>query len=132
MNIGINSVKTNNFIINKPKEENLKYSSIKEFFDDNEEQTEVNPSQISKIIIGQIDGYKDIIDDDKNININDKSKSLLELLSKYSYIKNNKKSIENLDNLYLFEESNREINERNINISSNNSRNMTSVNNNQI
>ena len=130
MNIGINSVKTNNFIINKPKEENLKYSSIKEFLDDNEDQTEVSPSQISKIIIGQIDGYKDIIDDDKNININDKSKSLLELLSKFSfsYIKNNKQSIENLDNLYLFEESNREINDRYINIT-NNSRNMTSDNN---
>ena len=37
VNTGINSVKTNNFIINKPKEENLKYSSIKEFLDDNEE-----------------------------------------------------------------------------------------------
>ena len=104
---GINSVKTNNFIINKPKEENLKYSSIKEFLDDNEDQTEINPSQISKIIIGQIEGYKDIIDEDKNLNINDKSKSILELLSKYSFsfIKN-RQSIENVDNLNLFEESN--------------------------
>ena len=33
----------------------------------------------------KIDGYKDIIDEDKNININDKSKSILELLSKYSF-----------------------------------------------
>ena len=107
-NEGINSVKTNNFIINKPKEENLKYSSIKEFLDDYEEQTEISPSQISKIIIGQIDGYKDIIDEDKNININDKSKSILELLSKYSFsfIKNNRQSIENTDNLNLFEDSN--------------------------
>ena len=104
---GINSVKTNNFIINKPKEENLKYSSIKEFLDENEEQTEINPSQISKIIIGQIDGYKDIIDEDKNVNINDKSKSIIELLSKYSFsfIKN-MQSIENVDNLNLFEDSN--------------------------
>ena len=136
VNTGINSVKTNNFVINKPKEENLKYSSIKEFLDDNEEQTEISPSQISKIIIGQIDGYKDIIDEDKNINTNnDKSKSLLELLSKYSfsYIKNNRQSIENLDNLNLFEESNDikgEINDNILNINmTNNSRNITSDNN---
>ena len=135
VNTGINSVKTNNFIINKPKEENLKYSSIKEFLDDNEEQTEISPSQISKIIIGQIDGYKDIIDDDKNINItNDKSKSILELLSKFSfsYMKNNRQSIENIDNLNLFEEYNDlkgEISDCNLNINmTNNSRNMTSDN----
>ena len=129
VNTGINSVKTNNFIINKPKEENLKYSFIKEFLDDNEEQTEISPSQISKIIIGQIEGYKDIMDEDKN-----KSKSILELLSKlsFSYMKNNRQSIENLDNLNFFEESNikGEINDNNIN---NNltkiSRNMTSDNN---
>ena len=65
VNTGINSLKTNNFIINKPKEENLKYSFIKEFLDDNEEQTEISPSQISKIIIGQIEGYKDILKDIK-------------------------------------------------------------------
>ena len=129
VNTGINSVKTNNFIINKPKEENLKYSSIKEFLDDNEEQTEISPSQISKIIIGQIEGYKDIMDEDKN-----KSKSILELLSKlsFSYMKNNRQSIENLDNLNFFEESNikGEINDNDINNNlTNNSRNMTSDNN---
>ena len=136
INTGINSVKTNNFIINKPKEENLKYSSIKEFLDDNEEQTEISPSQISKIIIGQIEGYKDIIDEDKNININDKSRSLLELLSKFSFsvIKNNKQSIDNLDNLYLFEESNNDIKDINNinainNLNSINSRNLNSESN---
>ena len=138
INTGINSVKTNNFIINKPKEENLKYSSIKEFLDDNEEQTEISPSQISKIIIGQIEGYKDIIDDDKNININDKSRSLLELLSKFSFsvIKNNKQSIDNLDNLYLFEDSNNDIKDinninimNNLNLNSINSRNLNSESN---
>ena len=128
MNTGINSVKTNNFIINKPKEENLKFSSIKEFLDDNDEPTEISPSQISKIIIGQIEGYKDIIDEDKNININDKSKSILELLSKYSfsYIKNNKQSIENLDNLNFLEDSN-DIKIIGNNIT-NNSRNITTDN----
>jgi hypothetical protein len=107
-NIGINSVKTNNFIINKPKEENLKYSSIKEYYDDNDEQTEISPSQISKIIIGQIEGYNDIMEEDKNINVNDKSRSLMELLSKFSFSNfiNSKQSLENMDNLNFFEESN--------------------------
>ena len=131
--IGINSVKTNNFIINKPKEENLKYSSIKEYYDDNDEQTEVSPSQISKIIIGQIEGYKDIMEEDKNININDKSRSLLELLSKFSFsnLINNKQTLENIDNLNFFEESNdlkilKDINDNWNNIS--NSKNITSDN----
>ena len=132
-NIGINSVKTNNFIINKPKEENLKYSSIKEYLDDNDEQTEISPSQISKIIIGQIEGYNDIMEEDKNININDKSRSLLELLSKFSFSNfiNNKQSLENMDNLNFFEESNdlkylKDFNDNWNNIS--NSKNITSDN----
>lgn len=132
-NIGINSVKINNFIINKPKEENLKYSSIKEYFDDNEEQTEISPSQISKIIIGQIEGYNDIMEEDKNININDKSRSILELLSKISFSNfiNNKHSLENMDNLNFFEESNdlkylKDFNDNWNNIS--NSKNITSDN----
>ena len=82
---GINVIKTNNYKINKPKEENLKFSAL------NEEKI----SETSKIIIGQIDGYKDIIEKDK-------SKSIIELLSKasFSYIKNNnnKQSLENGDN----------------------------------
>ena len=82
---GINVIKTNNYKINKPKEENLKFSAL------NEEKI----SETSKIIIGQIDGYKDIIEKDK-------SKSNIEVLSKasFSYIKNNnnKQSLENGDN----------------------------------
>ena len=92
INDGINQIKINNYIINKPKEENMKFSSIK--FGDNEEKTE-KASEISKIIIGQIEGYKDIMDLDK-------SKSLMELLSKvsFSYAKNNnKQSIENVENI---------------------------------
>ena len=126
VNNGINSVKTNNFIINKPKEENLKFSSIKEYLNDNEEATEISPSQISKIIIGQIEGYKDIMDEDKNININDKSKTILELLSKYSFSfmnNNNKPSIENNSNLTFLEENS------DINLNLTNSKNISSDNN---
>ena len=115
---GINQIKINNYIINKPKEENLKFSSLK--FYDNEERTD-RASDISKIIIGQIEGYKDIIDQDK-------SKSIMELLSKvsFSYAKNNnvnKSSIENVENLnsnFFFDDvnyinsNNKEINNINI------------------
>jgi len=73
----------------------LKYSSIKEYFDDKDEQTEISPTQISKIIIGEIEGYNDIMEEDKNININDKPRSLLELLSKFRFSNfiNNKESM---------------------------------------
>ena len=116
---GINQIKINNYIINKPKEENLKFSSLK--FYDNEERTD-RASDISKIIIGQIEGYKDIIDQDK-------SKSIMELLSKvsFSYAKNNnninKQSIENAENInsnFFFDDinyinsNNKEINNINI------------------
>ena len=115
---GINQIKINNYIINKPKEENLRFSSLK--FYDNEERTE-RACDISKIIIGQIEGYKDIIDQDK-------SKSIMELLSKvsFSYAKNNninKQSIENNENInsnFFFDDvnyinsNNKEINNINI------------------
>ena len=112
INDGINQIKINNYIINKPKEENMKFSSIK--FGDNEEKTE-KASEISKIIIGQIEGYKDIMDLDK-------SKSLMEILSKvsFSYAKNNnKQSIENVENINsnFFDDiicNNKEINNINI------------------
>ena len=79
----INEIKINNFVINKPKEENMKFSSLKYNYYENDDKTE-QISEISKIIIGQIDGYKDIIEQDK-------SKSLMDILSKisFSYNKNN-------------------------------------------
>ena len=79
----INEIKINNFVINKPKEENMKFSSLKYNYYENDDKTD-QISEISKIIIGQIDGYKDIIEQDK-------SKSLMDILSKisFSYNKNN-------------------------------------------
>ena len=116
LNNKINEIKINNYIINKPKEENMKFSSLKYNFSENDEKNEKN-SEISKIIIGQIEGYKDIIEQDK-------SKSLMELLSRisFSYAKNNtnnKQSIVNGDNInsHFFGEiniDNKEINNINI------------------
>jgi len=63
----INEIKTNNYDINKPKEENMKYTVFKEFKE--EEESNNQESHISRIIIGEIDGYKDIIEKDKKNNI---------------------------------------------------------------
>ena len=55
----INGVKTNNFDVKKPKEENLKFTFIKDDI-----ESDLSVSQASKIVIGKIDGYKDIIEND--------------------------------------------------------------------
>ena len=70
----INGVKTNNFDLKMPKEENLKYTLMKDDIESN-----ISVSQASKIVIGKIDGYKDIIETDiKNYQINhSKYKSML-------------------------------------------------------
>jgi hypothetical protein len=70
----INGVKTNNFDVKKPKEENLKFTLMKDDIESN-----LSVSQASKIVIGKIDGYKDIIETDiKNYQINySKYKSML-------------------------------------------------------
>lgn len=61
----INEIKINNFDVNKPNEQNMKYTMFKEFIEEeNENESHLNDN-ISKIIIGEIDGYKDIIEKDK-------------------------------------------------------------------
>jgi len=83
----INGVKTNNFDVKKPKEENLKFTFMKDDIESN-----ISVSQASKIIIGKIDGYKDIIETDiKNYQISH---------SKYKSMLYNKKS-------FLFNSTNR-------------------------
>ena len=68
----INEIKINNFDVNKPKEQNMKYTLYKEFKEENENENESSKpeSHISKIIIGRIKSYKDIIEKDR---INDKN-----------------------------------------------------------
>ena len=62
----INEIKINNFDVNKPNEQNMKYTMFKEFIEEeNENESHLNETNISKIIIGEIDGYKDIIEKDK-------------------------------------------------------------------
>ena len=74
----INIIKTNNYEVNKQKENNMKYTLLKEFEEDEEDIKNVNKSQIENIIIGKIEGYKDIIESDE---LNQK----LELRSRSSF-----------------------------------------------
>ena len=60
----INLIKINNFDVNKPRESNMKYTLLKEN-EDEEENKNINNSKIENIIIGKIEGYKDIMDSDE-------------------------------------------------------------------
>ena len=71
--IPVNSIKINNFGVNKPKENNLKYTLLKESEED-EENKNLNKSKIENIVIGKIESYKDILETDE-INKNRKLRS---------------------------------------------------------
>lgn len=75
----INIIKTNNFEVNKQKENNMKYTLLKEF-EDEEDIKNVNKSQIENIIIGKIEGYRDIIESDElNKKLQLRSKSSFDI-----------------------------------------------------
>ena len=63
----INEIRINNFDVNKPKEQNMKYTLYKEFKEENENENDSSKpeSHASKIIIGKIESYKDIIEKDR-------------------------------------------------------------------
>ena len=95
-NLGVNSVKTNDYKVNKPKEMNLKYKFFKNYLKDEEEI--INISHISKIFIGEINEYKDIIEDDKNFSFSFTDKyDTIHQSSKSLYSKN---LIEDLNKIY--------------------------------
>ena len=80
----INGVKINNFDVKKPKEENLKFTFMKD-----EKESEISISHASKVIIGNIDGYKDIIETDIKNNANTHSKFFSNLINNKNNIFNN-------------------------------------------
>ena len=73
----INEIKTNNFEVNKQKEYNMKYTIFNELIDEKESNNQ--ESHISKIIIGQIDGYEDIIESDKINNLLNQNQNINEI-----------------------------------------------------
>jgi hypothetical protein len=84
----INEIKINNFDVNKPNEQNMKFTMFKEFIEEEKEnESHLNEANISKIIIGEIDGYKDIIEKDRiNNSLNTNKK-------KFTKRDNNKKAL---------------------------------------
>ena len=100
----INGVKTNNFDVKKPKEENLKFTFMKDDIESN-----ISVSQASKIVIGKIDGYKDIIETDiKNYQISHlKYKSML--YNKKSNLFNSTNRLEDEMGEYPFNNTNKKI-----------------------
>ena len=99
----INGIKINNFDINKPKELNMKFTLLKE-----DKESDLSVSRASKVIIGKIDGYKDIIETDKknnyiNFNSNLYNNKNMNKLGVLNYINNssinsNKKINKNISN----------------------------------
>ena len=89
----INGVKTNNFDVKKPKEENLKFKLMKDDI-----ESEVSISQASKIIIGNIDGYNDIIENDIKNNQNKNKKYVVNLFNKKSTLFGNLNKLEEMSN----------------------------------
>ena len=61
----INGVKINNFNINKPKEENLKFFYIPNVKEKERYNNDISVSSASKVMIGKIEPYKDIVEIDK-------------------------------------------------------------------
>ena len=60
----INEIKINKFDINKPNEQNMKYTNVKESIEEEKEESN-KQLHLSRIIIGEIDEYKDIIEKDR-------------------------------------------------------------------
>ena len=119
----INKIKANNYDVNKPKEINLKYTLLKES-NYEEDNLNVNKSQIENIIIGKIDGYKDIIESDELNKISKlRSKSsfdihnkMTKLIKKEKADKNNDKNMKSFSNnktsfvsMHIFEDNSSEI-----------------------
>ena len=122
----INGVKINNFDINKPKDENLKFTFAKD-----DKQSDLSVSRASKVIIGKIEGYRDIIETDKAknhykiySNLYSKKLNKLNLINYLSNSnKNSYKKINNCSNILKKENDSITFNDdefyENLNISNN-------------
>ena len=122
----INGVKINNFDINKPRDENLKFTFAKD-----DKQSDLSVSRASKVIIGKIEGYRDIIETDKAknhykiySNLYNKKLNKLNLINYLSNSnKNSYKKINNCSNILKKENDSITFNDdefyENLNISNN-------------
>ena len=111
----INKLKIEDYTINKPHEYKMKFSLLKEFND--EENNSNNNNKVEKIMIGKIEGYKDIIESDKiNIknNINKKNKIKNKLVKKTDKMIKENNNLKNLEGFSIFEENSSEFYDLNL------------------
>jgi hypothetical protein len=102
----INDIKINNFNIKKPREENMKFTLLKSKNEENEDGTsEINKS---KIIIGNIEGYKDIIESDK-INNNLNNETTLKMYDHYTVDNNLNKESKKKNKKILLNSKNKDL-----------------------
>ena len=107
----INIKKLDNYNVNKPHDYNMKYSLIKDKED--EESNNLNKEKVEKIIIGNIEGYQDIIESDKN-KIRKKRANQLNITNKASQLKfkknrNENKSIKYFEGLDILDDNSSEF-----------------------
>ena len=106
----INTIKINEFKVEKPNEESLRFTLLK-----NEYAEESSEYKTSKIMIGEIEGYKDIIEDDKLNNEPFKKENTINILESKSRDIDSRK-IKDKNNLILKEEKKyKETNNKNNN-----------------
>ena len=111
----INKLKIEEYNINKPNEYKMKFSFYNEYKDDENDVNEKNKEE--KFMIGKIEGYKDIIESDKNnfknhINKINKIKNKLYKESEKKVKENN--NLKNMEGFSIFDDNFSEFNDLNI------------------
>jgi hypothetical protein len=107
----INIKKLDNYNVNKPHDYNMKYSLIKDKED--EENNNLSKEKVEKIIIGNIEGYQDIIESDKK-KIRKKRANQINFANKASQLKfkknrNENKSIKYFEGLDILDDNSSEF-----------------------
>ena len=110
----INKLKIENYDINKPHEYKMKFSLLNEYNDEKNNPNDNNRAE--KIIIGNIEGYKDIIESDKiNSNkINKQNKIKNKLIKQTEKIEKENNNLKNLEGFSIFEENSSEFYDLNL------------------
>ena len=110
----INKLKIENYDINKPHEYKMKFSLLNEYNDEKNNPNDNNRAE--KIIIGNIEGYKDIIESDKiNSNkINKQNKIKNKLIKQTEKNEKENNNLKNLEGFSIFEENSSEFYDLNL------------------
>ena len=111
----INKLKIEEYNINKPNEYKMKFSFYNEYEDDENDVNDKNKGK--EFMIGKIEGYKDIIESDKNnfknhINKINKIKNKLYKESEKKVKENN--NLKNMEGFSIFNDNFSEFNDLNI------------------